>query len=77
MSPTDFQELEQSVMKLDLPERAALAEKLLRSLDHLSEEENQALWLAEARRRREQIATGQVKAEDGEAVLQRIETDLR
>jgi hypothetical protein len=44
-------DLESEVLKLDPPTRAWLAEVLLRSLDDLSEEEVEALWLDEAERR--------------------------
>ncbi len=44
-------ELEAEMLKLDPHERARLAEKLLGSLDDLSEGENARLWAAEAARR--------------------------
>ena len=51
LMPLSLEELEDHVLKLDLQARAALAEKLVRSLDDLSEAENEQLWLAEAKRR--------------------------
>jgi len=44
-------ELETEALKLDPKGRARLAEKLLASLDELSEDENAALWAEEAARR--------------------------
>ena len=44
-------ELEALVLKLDPKSRARLAGKLLESLDSLSPEENEKLWLEEARAR--------------------------
>lgn len=44
-------ELESEALKLDPQSRARLAEKLLASLDELSEEENARLWAEEAARR--------------------------
>jgi hypothetical protein len=44
-------ELEAAVLKLDPKSRARLAGKLLESLDTLSREENEQLWLEEARAR--------------------------
>lgn len=44
-------ELEAAALKLDPKSRARLAEKLLDSLENLSEEENAALWAEEAERR--------------------------
>ena len=72
----DIAELESKVMKLDLSSRAALAEKLLESLDDLSESERGELWAAEAERRLEELDNGKVRAIDGETVLREIEDDL-
>ena len=44
-------------------DRAALAERLLASLDELSEEEAECLWAEEAQRRLEEYRTGRAKAE--------------
>jgi|ABSQ01.1.fsa_nt_gi hypothetical protein len=44
-------ELEAEVLKLDPRARARLAERLLDSLERLSDEENEQLWAEEAERR--------------------------
>jgi putative addiction module component (TIGR02574 family) len=44
-------ELEAEALKLDPASRARLAERLLESLETLSEQENQQVWLDEAARR--------------------------
>ncbi len=44
-------ELETEALKLDPADRARLAEKLLESLEFLSEQESQEVWLDEAARR--------------------------
>lgn len=44
-------ELEAEALKLAPEERARLAERLLESLEHLSENENARLWADEAERR--------------------------
>jgi hypothetical protein len=44
-------ELEAAALKLDPKSRAQLAEKLLASLEDLTEEENARLWAEEAARR--------------------------
>jgi hypothetical protein len=44
-------ELEDEALKLDPRGRAQLAEKLIASLEELSEEENALLWAEEAARR--------------------------
>ena len=69
--PISLEELETHALKLDLAARAALAEKLLRSLDELTEAENEQLWLIEAKRRRQELLRGDVQARDGESVLNR------
>ncbi len=45
------EELESEALKLDTMSRARLAQRLLVSLDELSEEESASLWGAEAQRR--------------------------
>ena len=45
------EEIEAEALKLDLRARARLAEKLLESLESLSNEENESLWADEADRR--------------------------
>jgi hypothetical protein len=71
-----LEELEDQVLKLKLEARAALAEKLLRSLEDVTEAENEQLWLAEAKRRHQQLLRGDVQTRDGEAVLQRAAAEL-
>ena len=48
-------ELEAEALKLDPKSRAQLAEKLLASLEDLTEEENARLWAEEAARRDEDM----------------------
>jgi len=54
-------ELKREALKPDAATRAALARGLLVSLDDLSEAEVERLWLEEAVRRDEEMATGNVK----------------
>jgi hypothetical protein len=55
------EELEAEALRLEPKERAKLAEKLLESLEQLSDEENARLWAEEAERRdREWDAKGDV-----------------
>jgi hypothetical protein len=51
----NINELEAEALKLDSKSRARLAEKLLESLEDLSEEENTRLWTEEAQRRHTQM----------------------
>ena len=50
--------IEQEALHLPLPARAALAHKLLQSLDEPSESEVEALWLEVAARRAAEIDSG-------------------
>ena len=47
------EELEGEILKLSRQERARLAERLLESLENLTDEENARLWAEEAQRRDE------------------------
>ncbi|MDB5987682.1 MAG: addiction module antitoxin RelB [Nevskia sp.] len=57
----DAATIEQEALHLPLPARAALAHKLLVSLDALSETEAEQLWLDEAKRRAAEIDNGTVQ----------------
>lgn len=65
-------EVEAAALALDLEARARLAEKLLRSLEELSEEEVERLWAEEALRRDEELDSGSATARDGEEVFRDI-----
>jgi putative addiction module component (TIGR02574 family) len=66
-----LEELEIEVMKLGLEERAALAEKLILSLDALSEAENLRLWIAEAERRLKELREGTATEVPAQEVFRR------
>lgn len=68
-------ELENEVLKLDPPTRAWLAEVLLRSLDELSEEEVETLWLDEAERREQAWDAGEVEAIPAEQVMRELRSN--
>ena len=51
MSIDGIDDIEAEVLKLDPRARARLAKKLLESLEALSDEENERLWMEEADRR--------------------------
>lgn len=50
----DLAQLLKEALELDVDEHAALAERLLASLDELSEREAERLWAQEAQRRLQQ-----------------------
>jgi hypothetical protein len=51
-------EIEKEALKLNPSSRANLAEKLIRSLDGLSDAEIEKLWAEEALRRQEELEAG-------------------
>lgn len=68
-------EVLKSALSLEVRDRAALAEKLLLSLDELSEEEAERLWADEASRRLEEYRAGRaeaVQAKDVHARAQKL-----
>lgn len=65
-------ELENEVLRLDPPTRARLAEVLLRSLDELSGQEVEALWLDEAERRERAWDAGEVQGIPAEQVMREL-----
>jgi putative addiction module component (TIGR02574 family) len=73
----NIQAIEQEVLHLPIEERARLAEKLLSSLDALSEQEIEKLWLVEAQRRASEIDNGTVQLVSSEEVERRIQAILQ
>ncbi|HEY6323373.1 MAG TPA: addiction module protein [Thermoanaerobaculia bacterium] len=72
----NLEDLEEEALELKLDDRAALAEKLLRSLEGISDAENERLWLAEAERRLLEIQSGQIETLPGEEVLRRAAAEI-
>ncbi len=60
-----------SALSLSVDDRAALAEKLLASLDELDEEEAERLWAEEAQRRLEEYRAGRTGAADAQDVAKK------
>ena len=73
----DLESLADEILELPLEQRARLAERLLASLDDISEEEAQQLWAAEAARRVVAYETGQSEAHPGEAVHETVRQRLK
>ena len=65
----DLTELEAEALKLDPANRARLAEKLLESLETLSEQENQQVWIDEAARRDADLEADPSKGRPAEEVF--------
>jgi putative addiction module component (TIGR02574 family) len=70
-------EVIKGAMSLDVRDRAVLAEKLLASLDELSEGEADRLWAEESQRRLDQYHAGQAKAISADAVHAKVNKLLR
>jgi putative addiction module component (TIGR02574 family) len=66
-----------SALALSLKERARLAERLLQSLDDISEEEAEGLWLDEAERRIRDYRAGRVETISAEQILSEARERLR
>ena len=70
-------DIEQVALQLGVEERAALAQRLLVSLDDLSDEESERLWLEMAERRVQELRDGRVKGVPVSDVLKDARSRLR
>ena len=73
----DPKTLQEAALNLPPDERAALAEKLLLSLDEPSDAEVEQAWLAEAAHRAREIDRGDVQAIPAEDVRRKARSLLR
>jgi len=62
-------ECQANALKLPPADRAILAEHLIASLDEISDEQNEQLWLDEADRRYREYKSGSISARPAEDVL--------
>jgi len=69
-------DLEQKVLRLSATQRARLAHVLLESLDGEPEEDVEAAWAAEAKRRAEELRSGRVKGRTSAQVYARARSAL-
>ncbi|MBM3746128.1 MAG: addiction module protein [Acidobacteria bacterium] len=74
---TALTEALRNALNLGVDERAALAERLLASLDELSEEEAERLWAEEAGRRLHEYHAGHARSVSAQEVAQKVERLLR
>jgi len=70
-------DIEAAALELDLPSRAHLAERLLRSIDNPSPAEIEALWIDEAIRRNEAIDAGRLGTKPAEQVFQELKAKFK
>ena len=73
----DPQTIEQEALGLPPEDRAKLAQKLLLSLDTLSEEESERTWLIEAERRARELERGDVQPISADEVRRKARALLR
>ena len=69
----DREEVLRTALSLSVQDRASLAEKLLASLDELSEEEAERLWTDEAERRLREYRAGRGKGVSADEVFQKAQ----
>lgn len=74
---SDLSELLKTALTLDVHDRAALAEKLLASLEGLNEEEADRLWAEEAQRRLEEYRAGRAETVSASEVAKKAERLFR
>lgn len=69
--------IEKEALDLPVEKRAKLAERLLESLDELSEPEIEKLWLREASRRDAEIDAGKTRLVTSEEMERRVRSRLK
>jgi putative addiction module component (TIGR02574 family) len=74
---TTVEELAEMAMSLPPDARARLIDLLVESLDSEEPGPFDQLWLAEAKRRRDEVRSGQVQTIPGDEALRRIRDSLR
>jgi putative addiction module component (TIGR02574 family) len=73
----DLAEVLKSALSLNVEDRAALADRLLASLDELDEEEAERLWAEEAQRRLGEYRAGRSVASEAEDVAKKAKKLFR
>jgi putative addiction module component (TIGR02574 family) len=73
----DLQTLEKEALRLSAEDRAALAQRLLLSLDDMPAEEIEEAWLSEANRRARQLDRGEVQPIAADEVRRKAAALLR
>ena len=65
-------DIESEALKLSRAERARLAESLLESLDDLTDDEHERLWVDEAKRRDQEFEQGLQQGKPAEVVFRQL-----
>lgn len=74
---TTWEQLAEQAMTLPSESRARLADRLVESLDVDEPGPVDRLWMFEAKRRRDEVRTGQVQPINGEDALRQVRDSLR
>jgi len=74
---TTVEQLAEQAMALPGESRARLADLLVESLDADALTDIDRLWLAEAKRRRDEVRSGKVKTIPGDEALRRVRDAVR
>lgn len=74
---TTVEQLAEQAMNLPSESRARLADLLVESLDTDELSRIETLWLTEAKRRRDEIRSGRVKAISGPEGLRKVRATLK
>lgn len=72
----NVKDLESQIMKLDLNDRAALAKRIVNSLDELSEAEIEALWIDEGERRLDELEQGMTTGVPAAEAIRRAKASI-
>jgi len=72
-----LEEIASEALRMSVESRAALAKRLLDSLDDLAPEEYERLWVEEAARRYQQLKTGTATSIASEDVFARLDARPR
>lgn len=73
----EIDDIERHALNLPADERARLAHELLESLDTMTPEEQEKLWLDEAKRRAEQIDRGEAELIPADVVAKKARALLK
>jgi putative addiction module component (TIGR02574 family) len=73
----NLEEIASQALQMSVESRAALAKRLLDSLDDLAPDEYERMWVEEAARRYQQLKAGTAKAIPSEEVFARLDARPR
>jgi putative addiction module component (TIGR02574 family) len=73
----NLEDIASEALQMSVESRAALAKRLLDSLDDLAPEEYERMWLGEAARRYQQLKAGTARAIPSEEVFAKLDARPR